>query len=79
MCVMDGGVSYQKTNFVAGSCDVEFANEQDAVSCVERCATAPARVGKKNLKVNYAPARAKDSTKAGQAGERPPVPITPGA
>jgi predicted sulfurtransferase len=72
-------IADQKTNFFYGSCYVEFANEQDAVSCVERCATAPARVGKKNLKVNYAPARAKDSTKAGQAGERPPVPITPGA
>jgi len=50
----------------------------DAETAVARAATQPPRVGGRLVRVNFAPARAKDAARKGNAGERPPVPIAPG-
>ena len=72
-------IADKTTGFFYGSCYVEFPSEEDAKTCVARCAEAPPRIGKKSARVNFAPARAKDASRAGHAGDRPPVPIAPGA
>ena len=68
-------IADQTTGFFYGACYVEFKKEEHAVECVERCQDAPPKMGKKSLRVNYAPARAKDSARRGRTGERPPVQV----
>ena len=67
------------TGFFYGSCYVEFPSTEDAERAVKRAMDAPPKLGNRCARVNFAPARAKDPARAGNAGERPPVPIAPGA
>lgn len=67
------------TGFFYGSCYVEFPSTEDAERAVKRAMDAPPKLGSRCARVNFAPARAKDPARAGNAGERPPVPIAPGA
>jgi len=71
-------ITDKNTGFFYGSCYVEFPSREDAAACVARCAEAPPRIGKKSARVNFAPARARDASRTGHAGDRPPVPIAPG-
>lgn len=72
-------ISDKTTGFFYGSAYVEFPNVEDAEGAVARAVERPPKVGNRLIRVNFAPARAKDAGRAGNAAERPPIPIAPGA
>lgn len=71
-------IADQDTGFYYGSAYVEFPGVEDAEVAVARAAEAPPRVGGRCVRVNFAPVRAKDAGRAGNVGDRPPIPGTPG-
>jgi len=66
------------TGFFYGSCYVEMPTLEDAEAAVARAVAVPTKFGGRFIRVNFAPARAKDAGRAGHSGERPPVPAAPG-
>ena len=72
-------ITDRDTGFFYGSAYVEFDSEEEATEAVREARENPPRVGKRRVRVNFAPGRASDETKAGREAERPPVPVAPGA